>query len=208
MGDLDPKEIVRSGYDLVSHAYRGDDFGCEGSAYEAFLGWVLPELRAESRVLDLGCGNGLPVSRVLAERCRVIGVDISPVQIERARDLVPGAEFVCADMVNYTPSPPLLDGVVAFYSLIHIPVTDQPALLERIHSWLRPSGFLLAVVGAEEWTGTEDDWAGVAGATMYWSHPDPLTSRAWFEEGGFTIEREGFIPEGDGGGHTILLARA
>ena len=57
-------------------------------------------------MLDLGCGNGVPVARELSARFAVTGVDLSPVQVERARALVPGARFVCADMtaVEFEPS--------------------------------------------------------------------------------------------------------
>jgi len=41
----------------------------------------LPRLQSPARVLDIGCGNGVPATRLLAERFDVIGVDISEVQI-------------------------------------------------------------------------------------------------------------------------------
>src|SRR6266849_3578706 len=92
----DPKTIVRRGYDLVSRAYRADDAG--DGEYAGWLEILEQRVSVGSSVLDLGCGCGVPVARRLARRYAVTGVDLSPVQIERARALVPGATFVCADM--------------------------------------------------------------------------------------------------------------
>ncbi len=57
--------------------------------------------------LDLGCGCGTPGARLLSERFRVTGVDISDVQIERARALVPAGERVRpGDMTGHrSPGP-------------------------------------------------------------------------------------------------------
>src|SRR5437867_9552734 len=92
----DPKAIVRDGYDRVSQSYRGDALELDPqSGYAHWLRRLTPRIAPGARVLDLGCGNGIPVARELAERYRVTGVDLSPVQIDRARALVPDARFVC-----------------------------------------------------------------------------------------------------------------
>lgn len=124
----------------------------------------------------------------------------------RGRKLVPDAEFQCADITELAFPPGSFAAVVAFYSIIHIPLEEQPALFDSIASWLSPAGFLLATVGWRAWTGTEPDWRGVPGATMYWSHAGAETYRQWLSERDFEIVQEGFLPEGDGG-HTVLLAR-
>ena len=72
--------------------------------------------------------------------------------------------------------------------------------------WLRPGGRLLVTVGHAEWTGTEEDWLGVPGATMYWSHAAPETYREWLAEEGVCIVREDRVPEGRVT-HPVLYAR-
>ena len=89
----DPKSIVRRGYDLVSLAYRADD--AEDGTYREWLELLEDRIEPGASILDLGCGCGVPVARRLAPRYRVTGVDLSPVQIARARELVPGAMFCC-----------------------------------------------------------------------------------------------------------------
>lgn len=207
---MNPKEIVRSGYDNVSQAYRGDAIELSNPEHLRYIGWVnelLPALPAGAAVLDLGCGNGVPTARLLADAgYAVTGADLSPVQVRRAQALVPQAHFICADMTELTFPPTTFAAVVAFYAIIHVPLVQQPGLFAAIYGWLQAGGYLLATVGAEAWTGVEQDWLDVAGTSMYWSHADVATYRRWLEEQGFSIEWIRFIPEGQGG-HCLLLAQ-
>jgi SAM-dependent methyltransferase len=203
----DPKTIVREGYDRVSVAYRGDTVDAERTGYAHWLRLLGRRVAPGARVLDLGCGCGVPVARMLAERHSVTGVDLSPVQIARARALVPGARFVCADMTAVEFEAGSFDAVVAFYSIINVPLAEQPELIRRVARWLAPGGWFLAVVGKRAWTGTEDDWRGVRGASMYWSHADVEDYRAWFAQAGFVVEHEGSQPEHGSPGFAVLIAR-
>lgn len=199
----DPKAIVRRGYDLVSRAYRADDAG-DGS-YADWLGALEQRIESGSSVLDLGCGCGVPVARRLTQRYVVTGVDLSPVQIERARELVPGANFVCADMTTLRFPDQSFAAITCLFALIHLPLAEQPPLLRSVRRWLRPGGLFLATVGHRAWTGLEKNWLGVAGGDMWWSHADADTYRRWFADAGLHVEIETFVPEG-AGGHTFVLA--
>jgi SAM-dependent methyltransferase len=201
------RELVREGYALASQAYRGDEFALAGSAYAHWLRRFTALVPAGGAVLDLGCGNGLPVARELAPRYRVTGVDLSPVQIERARALVPGATFVCADMTEAALAPESFAGVVAFYSIINVPVAEHAALFARIASWLAPGGHLLAVVGRDAWTGVEQDWRGVPGARMYYSQASVHEYRAWLRGAGLRLVEEGREPKQGDPGYAVLIAR-
>ena len=205
--EFDPKSIVREGYDRASHAYRGDAFELERSGYAHWLGQLVPHLEDGARVLDLGCGNGVPVSRELARRYEVTGVDLSSVQIARARALVPAARFVCADMSEVAFTSGSFEAIVAFFSIINLPLDEQPMLIERMAAWLVPGGRLLATVGRYPGMRIEHDFRGVRGAAMYWSHADVRTYRAWLERAGFVIEREGVEPRNGNPGFAMLIAR-
>jgi cyclopropane fatty-acyl-phospholipid synthase-like methyltransferase len=50
--------------------------------------WVeklLARLEEGSNMLELGCGGGRPATQRMAERHKLLGVDISAKQVERAR---------------------------------------------------------------------------------------------------------------------------
>jgi cyclopropane fatty-acyl-phospholipid synthase-like methyltransferase len=163
----------------------------------------MPLLDDGDPVLDLGCGCGVPATAILAERFAVTGVYISPVQVERARRLVPAAQFVCQDMSQADFPAESFAAIVSFLAIIHVPVEEQPGIFRKLSRWLRPGGYLLATVGTRAWTGTEEDWHG---APMYWSHADRETYLAWLTDVGFDVLWTRFIPEGDSG-HTLLLAK-
>ena len=205
------RALVRRGYDAVSEAYRDDDgraAGLPNPDTSRYAGWVAElagRLRPGARVLDLGCGAGIPATRELAGRgLQVIGVDFSAVQLGRARRLVPDARLVQADMATLQFSPASLDAVVSFYALIHLPLADQRALFPRIRDWLRPAGFLLAIVGAQPWTGLGQ----FHGAEMFWDHAGTDSYLGWLDEARLTPLWDRFVPEGERGGHSLILARA
>ncbi len=204
------RDLVRRGYDAISRAYRDDDGRVSSATDEGtdrYARWVddlAQLLGSRARILDLGCGAGVPATRLLTEKnFDVLGVDISAVQIERARQLVPRASFEQADMATWEHEPGTFDAVVCFYSLIHVPIQDQRNLLPKIRRWLRRGGYLLAIVGFERWTGIEDYF----GAAMFWDHADRDTYLAWLTEAGLAPVWDRFVPEGNVG-HTLVLAQA
>jgi SAM-dependent methyltransferase len=197
-------ELVRRGYDALSYLYRADDAG--PGQYGPWLDRLLALLPPAADVLDLGCGCGVPVARELAGAGhRVTGVDISAVQVGRARELVPAATFIQADATQAGFGDDSFDAIVSFYALIHMPLAAQPGLLKRAGQWLRPSGWLLAVTGRHAWTGTEDRWLGGT-APMHWSQADAAASRRWLTEAGLEITGEERVPDGNSE-HALFWAR-
>ena len=203
---MSSKDIVRDGYNRVSYAYRGDVEGDDCAKYHQWLDELTPFLTPGAPVLDLGCGCGIPVARRLAVTHQVTGIDISAVQIERARQLVPNGRFLCADMMAVAFPPAHFEAIISLYAVIHVPLTEQPRLFSKVKRWLMAGGYLMVTVGSTEWTGTENDWLGVSGATMYWSHADAATYKSWLIENDLAMCWTRFIPEGDSG-HTLILAQ-
>lgn len=117
--------------------------------------WLAETLPAGSRVLDLGCGTGLPSTRQLAEAGhRVVGVDLSAGMLALAAQYVPEAEFHQGDIADLRPGGPLdlgrFDGVAAFFSLLMLPRAEIPYALRAIHDLLEPAGlFILSMVEAD-----------------------------------------------------------
>ena len=141
----------------------------ELSVPQAIEGWIEAEyrewlqrlpLRPGMRVLDAGCGNGVPASRLLvALGCEVVGVDLSDELVQEARALVPEARFECADLAEWHTEDASFDAIVAFYV--------RGALDLPVRRWLRPGGSVLVVTDDDTVPAglALDDWAPAADGT-------------------------------------------
>lgn len=202
--------MARAGWNAASEIYRpeGSRLGFFQDTAADHRRWLRPLVEAlpeGGRVLDLGCGCGVPDARRLSARFRVTGVDLSDTQIQRARRLVPSATFLRADMTRLRFPPRSFDGILCLYSLIHVPLTRQRAFLGRLASWLVPGGRAIIVTGHTAWTGTEEDWLG-SGRPMYWSHGDVATYAQWFEEVGLATVSRRIVRE-PGASHMLFVLR-
>ena len=180
------RRTVEAGYDMMAEQYLATKDPEDPLALAA-LEDLAPVVPPGAAVLDLGCGAGVPVTRWLAGRgFAVTGVDVSARQLELARSNVPDGTFIKADMTGLAFDPETFDAVVAFHSIIHVPRNEHPALLARIHRWLKPEGVFLATMTVTDYEGQDDDWEGW-GAPMVWSHYDQDTNVAMLREAGFEL---------------------
>ena len=201
------KRVVETGYDRVAERYLASK-DAEDPTTLAALEDLASELPPGAAVLDLGCGAGVPATRRLTQRFAVTGVDISARQLELARRHAPAANFLKADMTDLSFAPETFDAVVALHSIIHVPRAEQPALLGKVHNWLKLGGLFLATWALGEWEGEESDWEGW-GAPMWWSHHDSETSLELLRGTGFAIERaEARTTGGTRGDESWLWVRA
>lgn len=182
----DAKHIVEQGYDRIAERYAAAAARERSDERARYTDLVVRSLPAGAAALELGCGAGGPTTQALAAHCTLTGVDLSAHSVELARQHVPNATFLHADMTTLEFESGQFDAVVAFFSLIHVPRDEQPGLLAKIARWLRPGGFFVATMGAGATEdGYEEDWLG---APMYWSHFDAATNRRLVEETGLIID--------------------
>ena len=180
-----PKRIVARGYDVVGDRYATQVDASRDASRRRYESALLERLPTEARVLDLGCGNGQPTTKRLAERAAVVGVDISRRQIERARRNVPNATFILADIGELALTPGSVGGVAAFFSLIHLPREELAQVYRSIAEWLRPGGAFVGSFLTRDREATElEDWLG---APMFWSSYDAQTNRSLIEQCGLKI---------------------
>ena len=120
----------------------------------------------------------------LAERFDVVGVDVSRVQIRLARANVPKARFIEADIADVAFPDGSFDGVVAYYSISHVPRAEHAAIFERVVRWLVPGGLFLASLGATD----SPDWVGTwLGVPMFFSAFDADRNRTLLQAAGFDL---------------------
>lgn len=204
---VDYKALVQHGYDQCAAAYETARRGQASPELDLLMGRLAPG----ARILDVGCGAGVPVAQRLAERFHVTGVDISGEQVRRARVNVPTSEFIQGDILSVDFPPASFDAATAFYSIFHLPREEHPELLRRIRGWLMPGGYLLATLSARsEDAYTEDDFFDV---TMYWSNYGLDEYQSMLTQLGFTLLEttvigHGYTEEAQAEHHPLVLARA
>jgi ubiquinone/menaquinone biosynthesis C-methylase UbiE len=154
-------EIVARGYDKVADDYEALESAAAPWPRLARMRSFVADMPANSHLVDIGCGNGVPATRELATRHQVVGVDISPEQIARAKSNVPGASFICGDVRTIDLPENSFDAIVALYLVDNIPRQDYPALFAKLARCLKPGGRLLLSAEPGDDPGQTYDWLGV-----------------------------------------------
>ncbi|MET8358946.1 class I SAM-dependent methyltransferase [Micromonospora sp. NPDC005171] len=103
------------------------------------------------RVLDLGCGPGHLTGYLRELGVDAMGMDLVPEFIAHARAAHPGVEFQLGSMERLDVADGSIDGILAWYSLIHLPPPELDDVLKEFRRVLVPAGRLvLGVFDAEE----------------------------------------------------------
>jgi len=154
-------EIIARGYDQVADEYEAlESAGKPWPRLERVRAFAA-DLPQGSRVLDIGCGNGVPATQELALKHEVMGVDISEEQIARARSNVPTATFICGDARDVDLPVGAFDAIVALYLIDNFAREVYPAFFRHIKKLLKPNGRVLlsAEPGDDPWQ--TYTWLGV-----------------------------------------------
>jgi SAM-dependent methyltransferase len=153
--DLGPGVDVRpmpvaDGYDVWARTYDGEDNGCFPMRDDV-LAPMLDRL-SPGRVLDAACGTGAVARQLIERGHEVVGIDISPVMLDRGRKAVPDATFLLGDVTSI----PLLDGDVdhVVCSLATTHVVDLARFFAEAARVMRPRGHLLVLDTRTEFTGS------------------------------------------------------
>ncbi|MHA7306229.1 class I SAM-dependent DNA methyltransferase [Arthrobacter sp. TMN-49] len=93
--------------------------------------------------LDAGCGPGRIAGYLESCGVDVRGIDLSPGMVAVARKAQPSIDFAVGSLEALDVAAGALGGIVAWYSLIHIPPERLPAVFESFATALAPGGFAL-----------------------------------------------------------------
>ncbi|KAK8103206.1 hypothetical protein PG984_016352 [Apiospora sp. TS-2023a] len=199
-----PQKTVEQAYDSIADWYLAWVDG-QRSPREAYTDKVLQNAAANTdassepkppRILELGAGAGVPITRMLLDRgAQVVANDISTAQLKLAAARCPEATLVPGDMLALDFEPASFDGTVGFYSIFHLPRKQQRTMLAQIHSWLKPGALLafnLATMDEEEIHGE------FMGHGMFWSSYAVADSVQMVKDAGFASVEAEELEAGDG----------
>ncbi|WP_405826395.1 methyltransferase domain-containing protein [Streptomyces sp. NBC_00838] len=202
---------TRTSYDTVAASYADLTRHILEEAPEerAFLARFADLVRAQAggRVADVGCGTGRITAHLHRSGVDVFGIDLSPGMIEVARRDHPDLPFALGSMTDLALADDSLTGLIAWYSLIHVPDDEIGRVLAHFKRVVRAGGPLLLGfhVGDEAKVKTE----GYGGHPMNVhvhrrQHAQLIT---WLDEAGFAVESHTTVTSAESRLGGMILAR-
>lgn len=188
---MDPEKLasLEAGYDKVAGHYVERIFN---ELDHKPLDRLLLDRFAESvgsseRVCDVGCGPGHVTSYLHKRGVDVFGIDLSSAMVDQARQLCPGIEFKTGNMLSLEFESESLGGIIAFYSIIHVPREDVVTALVEMKRVLKPGGsLLLAFHIGDEILHLDEWWEEPVSVDFVFFQPDEM--RTYLERAGLEIE--------------------
>jgi len=137
--------------------YAADELPWDtGEPEPALVQWLNQHTRARGRALEIGCGTGTNALWLAAHGYHVLGLDLAPLAIDKARAKHPGeagqrCEFRVHDFLNGEP----LSGSFALVfdrGCFHVfeEPSEQARFAQRVAAVLAPGGQWLSLIGSTE----------------------------------------------------------
>jgi SAM-dependent methyltransferase len=204
---------TRTAYDTMAERYARRFSGeLEKKPLErALLGAFAEQVTAGGGgpVVEVGSGPGRVTAHLAGLGLDVYGVELSPRMVALAREAHPGLRFEEGSMTALDAADGSLAGVVAAYSIIHVPDAGLPGVFAEFARVLAPGGQVLVVfqTGDGEPVHRTEAFGHTVALDYYWRQPEPVAEL--MEAAGLTVyattrrqaEEEEMAPR------AILLAR-
>lgn len=168
------------------------------SWHDRFIACLTPG----ARVLDLGCGSGMPVAFHLVQHgLHVTGVDTSPTFIALCRQRMPEHKWIVAAM-QALALPQRFDGLLSWDSFFHLTPNHQRTMFTVFADHAAPGAFLLFNTGP-----TQGEILGdYQGEPLYHASLDPEEYQQLLDRSGFSLVAH-MVEDPTAGGRTVWLAQ-
>jgi SAM-dependent methyltransferase len=211
MGTDDWLSDTRTSYDTVADSYAGRLRGAlDGQPYlQAALALFAELVRTAGGgpVADVGCGPGHVTAHVHGLGLDAFGVDLSPGMIDAARREHPGLRFEVGSMTDLPLADASLAGVIAFWSLVHVPGHAVPGVLGQFRRVLRPGGPLLLGFHAGDTSRLKTEGYGGHPMKVYVYRRQPTDVAAALRDAGFAVEAHMLLDPDDDPPAGLIFAR-
>jgi SAM-dependent methyltransferase len=185
---------ARVSYDTDAAGYAEKVRGLlDGSPYlRASLALFAELVRAAGGgpVADVGCGPGYVTHHLKALGVDAFGIDLSTEMVAIARRDFPDLRFEVGTMTNLDLADDSVTGVLAFWSVIHVPDHAVPGVFAEFRRVMRPGGPLL--VGFHVGDETSHTSVGYTGRPIdvdsHRRRPNRIAH--WLRGAGFDVEAE------------------
>ncbi len=139
----EPQDLS-NGYEKLSKEFiRNREDSKTGIGSESVRNWAR-SLEPYSTVLDIGCGTGIPISKVLMEEgLMVYGLDASPSMVTIFKEKFPNNPVVCEAVQNSDFFNRQFDGIIVWGLIFLLPGEMQNEVIQRISKSLKIGGKLL-----------------------------------------------------------------
>ncbi len=201
------KTAKRSTKAIYERQARVWDEGRSTSLYEKpWLDRFLSFLPARGRLLDLGCGSGIPVAGYfLRKGYDLVGVDYADTMIALARQRYPEIEWPKAEWIVQDITQLSLeghfDGIYSWDGFFHLSIAEQRGVLPKLAKLVKTQGAMMLTVG----TGEGEVTGTVGGETVYHASLSPEEYKERLSQYGF--ENVTYVAEdSDSLGRSVLLA--
>ncbi|MEU8635382.1 methyltransferase domain-containing protein [Amycolatopsis sp. NPDC048633] len=183
MGTDDWLADIRTSYDTIADSYADQvrNLLVEQPYLRAALAMFADNVRTAGGgpVADVGCGPGYVTAHLNQLGVDAFGVDLSPGMIEVARRDHPGLRFEVGSMTDLDLPAASVTGLLAWWSLIHIPDDEVPAVFGHFHRVLRPGGPLQLGFHVGDESPSETD---------HRRQPEQVVT--WLQDAGFDVEAQ------------------
>ena len=140
-----PDRQTREAYDEVAHEYARlvPDMSVETPLDRAVLAAFSEMLVEDDVVAEIGCGTGRVAQHLHEAGIRVRGFDLSPGMVAVAHATYEDVPFAAAHAAALPLRDGVLGGLVAWYSLIHLPADELPRVATEFARVTRPGAPVL-----------------------------------------------------------------
>ncbi len=136
-------ERVRDAYAAVADLYI-ELFGTSRQVHADDLAFIGRHLSVQrGTVLDVGCGPGHITGYLRSLGVDATGIDMVPEFITHAKAAHPTGDYRLGSMTSLDVGNDAIAGVLAWYSLIHLPPQDLDGVLAEFRRVLSPAGRLV-----------------------------------------------------------------